>query len=263
MKRNALPAVMHTTHMRNTDILHAGICSLIHKFTRFSGELFALFIGTVFMQEAFKGTIDEFRVRNCSSSASSDCQEFTDKDRLINGLWALLLALATLCTCELFKTARSWPFFKARFCFLPTVDRTVVKMLLLPYRWCRQAVRWLSAPILPQPGVAAGLHAPSTSCLQGAVRSFLADYGVPLMVVVWSMMSFILESTMPDGLPRRLTLPNIWEDDALESVNALTRLSSVTGAQVGYAAVPGLLITVLFFFGAHPSELRFDVGCVI
>ena len=95
----------------------AGVCGFISKITRFSGELFALFIGIVFMQEAVRGTIAEFRYRRCSGRdppGGADCVEFSDTERLANGLWALLLALCTLASSELLKTARSWPFFKVR-----------------------------------------------------------------------------------------------------------------------------------------------------
>lgn len=41
-------------------------------------------------------------------------------------------------------------------------------------------------------------------------RGFLADYGVTLAVVVWSCLSYALQGG-PEGIPRRLALPNTWE----------------------------------------------------
>ncbi|KAF6174063.1 hypothetical protein GIB67_020245, partial [Kingdonia uniflora] len=40
------------------------------------------------------------------------------------------------------------------------------------------------------------------------LRSFVADYGVPLMVLVWTALSYSIPSKVPPGVPRRLyTLP--------------------------------------------------------
>ena len=42
-----------------------------------------------------------------------------------------------------------------------------------------------------------------------AIRGFLADYGVTMAVVVWSCMSYALTGA-PEGIPRRMALPNTW-----------------------------------------------------
>ena len=42
------------------------------------------------------------------------------------------------------------------------------------------------------------------------VRSFLADYGVTVSVVFWSCLSYALRGA-PEGVPRRLALPNTWD----------------------------------------------------
>lgn len=41
------------------------------------------------------------------------------------------------------------------------------------------------------------------------LRGLLADYGVPLMVVLWSGVSFAV--TPAPGVPRRVATPNTWE----------------------------------------------------
>lgn len=41
------------------------------------------------------------------------------------------------------------------------------------------------------------------------LRGFLADYGVPLMVVLWSGVSFAV--TPAPHVPRRVATPNTWE----------------------------------------------------
>lgn len=50
----------------------------------------------------------------------------------------------------------------------------------------------------------------------GWCRSLIADYGVPLMVVAWSAMSFIVPGKVPSGVPRRLVSPLPWESASLE-----------------------------------------------
>lgn len=49
----------------------------------------------------------------------------------------------------------------------------------------------------------------------GWFRSFIADYGVPFMVVVWSALSFSIPSNVPSGVPRRLFSPLPWESDSI------------------------------------------------
>lgn len=50
----------------------------------------------------------------------------------------------------------------------------------------------------------------------GWYRSFIADYGVPLMVVVWTALSFTTPSKLPSGVPRRLFSPLPWDSASLE-----------------------------------------------
>jgi len=49
----------------------------------------------------------------------------------------------------------------------------------------------------------------------GPIRSFIADYGVPLMVVVWTLLSFSVPSGVPSGVPRRLLSPLPWDSASL------------------------------------------------
>lgn len=77
--------------------------------------------------------------------------------------------------------------------------------------------------------------------LQGGLRSFLADYGVPLMVVAWSGVSYVLEDATPEGVPRRLSLPNAWHEDARRNWDAVPRLLDVSGLEVRLAALSELL----------------------
>ncbi|AQK92712.1 Boron transporter 4 [Zea mays] len=47
-------------------------------------------------------------------------------------------------------------------------------------------------------------------------RSLIADYGVPLMVILWTALSYSLPSRIPSGVPRRLFTPLPWEPKSLQ-----------------------------------------------
>jgi len=49
----------------------------------------------------------------------------------------------------------------------------------------------------------------------GWLRGFIADYGVPLMVVLWTALSYVVPGKVPDGVPRRLISPLPWEPESL------------------------------------------------
>lgn len=51
----------------------------------------------------------------------------------------------------------------------------------------------------------------------GWLRSLIADYGVPLMVVVWTAVSYIPSESVPERIPRRLLSPNPWSPGAYEN----------------------------------------------
>ncbi|KAJ6294070.1 hypothetical protein OIU76_022200 [Salix suchowensis] len=111
-----------------------GACSIINRFTRVAGELFGLLIAMLFMQQAIKGAIEEFRIpqrENVNQTA------FQPSWRFGNGMFALVLTFGLLLTALKSRKARSW----------------------------RYGTGWL--------------------------RGFIADYGVPLMVLVWTAISYI------------------------------------------------------------------------
>lgn len=47
---------------------------------------------------------------------------------------------------------------------------------------------------------------------KGWIRSFLADYGVPLLVVIWSALGYAVHKGTPNGIPRRARIPNTWDE---------------------------------------------------
>ena len=89
--------------------------------------------------------------------------------------------------------------------------------------------------------------------VQGGVRSFLADYGVPLMVVLWTGISYALFDPTPTDIPRRILIPSAWDSAAQENYSVLERLGEVSNRQIGLAIIPALIIALLFYFDHNVS----------
>ncbi|PHT31269.1 hypothetical protein CQW23_27606 [Capsicum baccatum] len=51
----------------------------------------------------------------------------------------------------------------------------------------------------------------------GWLHSLIADYRVPIMVVVWTAVSHIPSESVPKGIPRRLLCPNPWSPGAYQN----------------------------------------------
>ncbi|WZZ47961.1 hypothetical protein YC2023_048068 [Brassica napus] len=107
-----------------------GACSIINRFTRVAGEQFGLLIAMLFMQQAIKGLVDEFRFPEWENQK---LMEFLPSRRFANGMFALVLSFGLLLTGLRSRKARSWRY--------------------------------------------------------GWLISLIADYGVPLMVLVWTGVS--------------------------------------------------------------------------
>ncbi|BAS92524.1 putative boron transporter 5 [Oryza sativa Japonica Group] len=82
----------------------------------------------------------------------------------------------------------------------------------------------------------------------GWQRSFIADYGVPLMVVVWTALSYSLPSKIPSGVPRRLFTPLPWEPKSLQHWTVAKDLFSVPPPYIFLAIVPAVMVAGLYFF---------------
>ncbi|KDO52912.1 hypothetical protein CISIN_1g037025mg, partial [Citrus sinensis] len=78
--------------------------------------------------------------------------------------------------------------------------------------------------------------------------SFIADYGVPLMVLVWSALSFSVPSKVPSGVPRRLFSPLPWESASLDHWSAIKDMGKVPVAYIFAAFIPAAMIVGLYFF---------------
>ncbi|XP_022949455.1 boron transporter 1-like [Cucurbita moschata] len=168
-----------------------GACSIINRFTRLAGELFGLLIAMLFMQEAVKGLVDEFRI---PERENPKLIEFIPSWRFANGMFALVLSFGLLLTALRSRKARSW----------------------------RYGSGWL--------------------------RSLIADYGVPLMVLVWTGISFISSKNVPQGIPRRLFSPNPWSPGAYENWTVIKDMLDVPVLYICGAFIPATMIAVLYYF---------------
>ncbi|KAH0687555.1 boron transporter 4 [Solanum tuberosum] len=82
----------------------------------------------------------------------------------------------------------------------------------------------------------------------GWIRSFIADYGVPLMVLMWSALSFIVPSNVPSGVPRTLYSPLPWESASLYHWTVIKDMVKVPPVYIFAAIIPAVMIAGLYFF---------------
>ncbi|XP_047334655.1 boron transporter 1 [Impatiens glandulifera] len=169
-----------------------GACSIINKFTRIAGELFGMLIAMLFMQEAIKGLVNEFRI---PERENPKLAEFQSSWRFGNGMFALVLSFGLLLTALKSRKARSWQYGSG----------------------------WL--------------------------RGIIADYGVPLMVLVWTAVSYIPSSgDIPHGIPRRLFSPNPWSQGAYQNWTVIKDMLNVPVIYIIGAFIPATMMAVLYYF---------------
>ncbi|XP_051136966.1 boron transporter 4-like [Andrographis paniculata] len=168
-----------------------GACAVITRFTRASGEVFGMLITILFIQEAIKGVVSEFRVPE-SVDAAEVRIEF--QWLYVNGLLAVIFSFGLLITALTSRKARSWHYGA------------------------------------------------------GWIRSFVADYGVALMIVVWTALSYAVPGKVPGGVPRRLVYPLPWEPASLRHWTVIKDMGKVPAGYVFGAFVPALMIAGLYFF---------------
>lgn len=82
----------------------------------------------------------------------------------------------------------------------------------------------------------------------GWLRGFIADYGVPLMVVVWTAVSYIPVNDVPRGIPRRLFSPNPWSAGAYSNWTVIKDMMNVPILYIIGAFIPATMIAVLYYF---------------
>ncbi|KAE8702171.1 Shaker pollen inward K+ channel isoform 1 [Hibiscus syriacus] len=79
----------------------------------------------------------------------------------------------------------------------------------------------------------------------GWLRGFLADYGVPLMILCWTALSYTIPQQVNSGVPRRLFCPLLWEP---ESLHHWTDMGKEPIMYIFAAFIPAVMIAGLYFF---------------
>ncbi|KAK7412858.1 hypothetical protein VNO78_04546 [Psophocarpus tetragonolobus] len=82
----------------------------------------------------------------------------------------------------------------------------------------------------------------------GCIRGLIADYGVPLMVLLWTAISYIPAGSIPKGVPRRLYSPNPWSSGAFENWTVIKDMLNVPVLYIIGAFIPATMIAVLYYF---------------
>ncbi|XP_061366819.1 boron transporter 1-like isoform X2 [Gastrolobium bilobum] len=82
----------------------------------------------------------------------------------------------------------------------------------------------------------------------GWLRGFIADYGVPLMVLVWTSVSYMPANKVPRGIPRRLFSPNPWSPGAYSNWTVIKEMLNVPLIYIIGAFIPATMIAVLYYF---------------
>ncbi|XP_016647652.1 PREDICTED: boron transporter 4 [Prunus mume] len=82
----------------------------------------------------------------------------------------------------------------------------------------------------------------------GWLRSLIADYGVPLMVLVWTALSYVVPGKVPHGVPRRLVCPFPWDSASLYHWTVTKDMPNVPVLYIFAAFIPAVMIAGLYFF---------------
>ncbi|XP_023729443.1 boron transporter 4 [Lactuca sativa] len=166
-------------------------CVIINRFTRIAGETFGMLISVLFLQEAIKGLVSEFKV---PKNEDANKVKYQFQWLYTNGMLAIVFSFGLLYTALKSRKARSW---------------------------------WFGT---------------------GRLRSLIADYGVPLMIIVWTAVSFSVPGKLPSGVPRRLFSPLLWESESTYHWTVIKDMGKVPPAYIFAAFIPALMIAGLYFF---------------
>ncbi|XWS73081.1 hypothetical protein CRYUN_Cryun02cG0095100 [Craigia yunnanensis] len=82
----------------------------------------------------------------------------------------------------------------------------------------------------------------------GWLRGLLADYGVPLMVLCWTSLSYTIPGKVDSGVPRRLFCPLLWEPSSLHHWTVIKDMGNVPIVYIFAAFIPAMMIAGLYFF---------------
>ncbi|KAJ6856460.1 boron transporter 4-like [Populus alba x Populus x berolinensis] len=82
----------------------------------------------------------------------------------------------------------------------------------------------------------------------GWIRGFIADYGVPLMVVLWTALSYVRPSEVPSGVPRRVHVPLLSDVESVHHWTVIKDMGKVPLTYIFAALIPAVMIAGLYFF---------------
>lgn len=82
----------------------------------------------------------------------------------------------------------------------------------------------------------------------GWLRGLIADYGVPLTVLVWTAISYAKPREIPLDVPRRLFCPLPWEAGSLSHWTVIKDMLKVPLIHIFTAIIPAVMIAALYFF---------------
>lgn len=108
----------------------------------------------------------------------------------------------------------------------------------------------------------------------GWFRTLIADYGVPLSVLVWTALSYAVPKDVASGVPRRLSSPVPWQSEPLHNWTVAKDMMLVPPLYIFAAILPALMVSGLYFFDhsiasqmaqqkefnlKHPSAYHYDI----
>ncbi|KAL0407806.1 UNVERIFIED_CONTAM: putative boron transporter 6 [Sesamum radiatum] len=82
----------------------------------------------------------------------------------------------------------------------------------------------------------------------GWLRSIIADYGVPLMVMLWTAISYSVPGKIPSGVPRRLNSALPWDSSSMYHWTVAKDMGKVPAGYIFAAIIPAVMIAGLYFF---------------
>lgn len=82
----------------------------------------------------------------------------------------------------------------------------------------------------------------------GWSRSLIADYGVPIMVMAWTGLSYAVPNRVPSEVPRRLYSPLPWDVKSMHHWSVAKDMFSVPPLYIFAAILPALMVAGLYFF---------------
>lgn len=195
-------------------------CSVINKFTTIAGELFGMLIAVLFIQQAVKGVVSEFKIPKAEDAT---LEKYQFQWLYTNGLLGIIYSFGLLFTALKSRKARSWLYGTGLQSYLYVIFLVSCWAIKLPIK------------LLPVLTI-------------GSLRSFIADYGVSLMVLAWTAMSFSAPSRAPSGIPRRLYSPLPWEAASMQHWSVIKDMARVPPPYIFAAFIPALMIAGLYFF---------------